>query len=111
MKQQKSLWLTLAVLIVLAVFFAIFFYVDNKYETPPPYGESGAIDINAQDLKCHNPIFLIDGWLLTDERVVDKPTYIGEFSNLQRGDLAVSPHGKASYRLVLHYDGEPVHLR
>ena len=81
-------------------FFCDFFYVDNKYETPPPYGESGAIDINAQDLKRHNPIFLINGWLLTDERVVDKPTYIGEFSNLQ-----------ATYRLALHYDGELVHLR
>lgn len=108
MKPPKSLWLTLAVLTILAVFFAIFFYVDNKYETPPPYGKSGVINISRQDLNRHNPIFLIDGWLLTDERVVDKPTYIGEFSNLQRRNLAVSPHGRACYRLTLHYDGEPV---
>ena len=52
-----------------------------------------------------NPIFLIDGWLLTDGRVTDQPTYIGEFSNLQRGDLTVSPHGDASYQLTLRYDG------
>lgn len=108
MRQQKNLWMTLAVLTILAVFFVIFFYADNKYETPPPYGKSGVININRQDLNRHNPIFLIDGWLLTDERAVNKPTYIGEFSNLQRGDLAVSPHGKACYSLTLHYDGEPV---
>lgn len=108
MKQQKSLWLTLIVLTVPAVFFLCLFYMDNKYETPPPYGKSGVINISAQDLKRDNPVFLIDGWLLTDRRVTDKPTYIGEFSNLQRGDLLVSPHGRARYRMTLRYEGEPV---
>lgn len=110
MKQQKNLWQTLSVVIVLSVFFTILFYADNKYETPPPYGKSGMININRHDLRRGNPIFLIDGWLLTDGRVTDKPTYIGEFSNLQRGDLSVSPHGKACYRLTLRYEGEPVYV-
>lgn len=110
MKRQKGLWLTLAALTGLAVFFACLFYKDNKYETPPPYGKSGVININGQDLKRSNPIFLIDGWLLTDGRVTDKPTYIGEFSNLQRGDLSVSPHGRACYSLTLRYDGEPLYV-
>lgn len=48
---------------------------------------------------------LIDGWLLTDERVTDKATYIGEFSNLQRRDREVSPHGRACYQLTLCYEG------
>ncbi len=104
----NNLWQTLAILGALAVFFTVLFYVDNKYETPPPYGKSGRIHIRSQDLRRSNPIFLIDGWLLTDGHVTDKPTYIGEFSNLQRGDLSVSPHGRACYRLTLHYDGEPV---
>lgn len=108
MKQNKNLWQTLAVLMILAVFFIKLFYTDNKYQTPPPYGRAGVINLNSRDLKRGNPVFLIDGWLLTDERVTDKPTYIGEFSNLQRGDLSVSPHGEACYRLTLHYDGEPV---
>lgn len=108
MGQQKYLWQIPAVLAVLAVFFTILFYMDNKYETPPPYGALGVIDINGRDFLRSDPIFLIDGWLLTDGRVTDKPTYIGEFSNLQRGDLSVSPHGRACYRLTLRYDGEPV---
>lgn len=108
MKQKKYLWQTLAVLVVLTVFFLALFYGDNKYQAPPPYGNSGRINISQEDLSRGNPIFLIDGWLLTDSRVNFKPTYIGEYSNLQRGDLLVSPHGKACYRLTLSYDGKPM---
>ncbi len=35
----------------------------------------------------------------------EKTVYIGEFSNLQRGNLSVSPHGQANYKLMLRYDG------
>ena len=105
MKQRGVWWQLLAVLAMIAFFFMLLFYEDNKYHTPPPYGKSGIINLKEADLERRNPIFLIDGWLLTDERVTDKPTYIGEFSNLQRGDLAVSPHGQARYQLTLHYDG------
>lgn len=106
MKREKILWRQpLIVITVLAVFFTFLFYADNKYQTPPPYGKSGVIVLNEQDLKRNNPVFLIDGWLLTDALVTDKPTYIGEFSNLQRGDLSVSPHGSACYRLTLRYEG------
>ena len=87
MERQKNLLQILAVLTALAAFFMLLFYVDNKYKTPPPYGKSGVINISRRDLERDNPVFLIDGWLLTDGRVTDKPTYIGEFSNLQRRDL------------------------
>ncbi len=104
MKQQKIWWETLAVLVF---FLAVLFYEDNKYQTPPPYGNSGFITLCGQDLERKTPVFLIDGWLLSDGRVTDQPTYIGEFSSLQRGDLSVSPHGQARYRLTLRYDGMP----
>lgn len=107
MKQIKSLWQPVAALAVLAAFFTLLFYKDNKYQTPPPYGKSGIITLDRQDFGRIDPIFLIDGWLLTDGRVTDMPTYIGEFSNLQRGDLAVSPHGRASYQMTLRYSGAP----
>lgn len=108
MKRRRSLWRqALIVMTMLAVFFSLLFYADNKYQTPPPYGKSGIITLNEQDLQRDNPVFLIDGWLLTDALVADKPTYIGEFSNLQRGDLSVLPHGKASYRITLRYEGAP----
>lgn len=106
MKQQKVWWQPFAVLTALAAFFVLIFYMDNKYQTPPPYGESGIICINERELDRDNPIFLIDGWLLTDGEVKDKPTYIGEFSNLQRGKPSASPHGRARYQLTLRYEGE-----
>lgn len=107
MKERKVWWPPLLVLTVLAVFFTILFYADNKYQTPPPYGKSGIITLCGQDLERNTPVFLIDGWLLTDEHVTDMPTYIGEFSNLQRGELSVSPHGQAQYQMTLRYEGEP----
>lgn len=106
MKQQKIWWQPLVVLAVLVVFFTVIYYGDNKYQTPPPYGRSGVITLNGEDLEQENPVFLIDGWLLSDERIMDKPTYIGEFSSLQRGELSVLPHGEARYQLTLRYDGD-----
>lgn len=107
MKQWKIWVQPCLVLAALAALFVFLFYADNKYQTPPPYGRSGVIELNGQDLERDTPIFLIDGWLLTDARVTDMPTYIGEFSNLQRGDWSVSPHGQARYRMTLRYDGTP----
>lgn len=105
---RYRIWLQpLAVLAALAVFFMSLFYADNKYQTPPPYGKSGVISLDGKTLERGTPVFLIDGWLLTDARVTDKPTYIGEFSNLQRGNPWVSPHGRAEYRITLRYDGAP----
>ncbi|MDE7434397.1 MAG: HAMP domain-containing histidine kinase [Lachnospiraceae bacterium] len=105
--KRQVLWQPPVILVVLAVFFTILFYADNKYQTPPPYGKSGVITLSEGDLERDTPIFLIDGWLLTDEHETDKPTYIGEFSNLQRGELSISPHGWARYQLTLRYEGEP----
>lgn len=80
MGRHKAWWQPLAVLTALTVFFLFLFYADNKYQTPPPYGCSGILSLDEETLSRHQPIYLIDGWLLTDERVTDKPTYIGEFS-------------------------------
>lgn len=108
MGRHKAWWQPLAVLTALTVFFLFLFYADNKYQTPPPYGRSGILSLDEETLSRHQPIYLIDGWLLTDERVTDKPTYIGEFSNLQRGNPLVSPHGWACYQITLNYDGAPL---
>lgn len=105
MKRKRIWWQLPAVLIMLAVFLTFLFYVDNKYQTPPPYGRSGMIVLSERDLERDNPIFLIDGWRFTDGREADRFTYIGEFSNLQRGNPWLSPHGQACYQLTLRYDG------
>ena len=78
MKQQK-VWQQMVVLALLAVFFILLFYTDNKYQTPPPYGKSGRIALQEKDLERRNPIFLIDGWLLTDENVRRNPLTLGNF--------------------------------
>lgn len=105
MKQCRVWRQALSVLTMIMFFFMLSYYQDNKYYTPPPYGKSGVICLTESDFERKNPIFLIDGWLLTDSRVTDKPTYIGEFSNLQRRDLQIPPHGQARYQLTLRYDG------
>lgn len=107
MKQKRIWWQMPVFLTALALFLTFLFYVDNKYQTPPPYGASGVIPLAEEDFGRNDPIFLIDGWLLSDDRVTDLPTYIGEFANLSRGDRSVSPHGHARYRLTLRYAGAP----
>lgn len=107
MKRYKLGWQVSVVSVLLIIFLTCLFFMDNKYQSPPPYGKSGIISISEKDLNRSNPIFLIDGWLLTDARVTALPTYIGEFSSLQRGELSVSPHGRALYRLTIRYDGTP----
>lgn len=105
MKRKSVLLGILALYAALAAFFALLFYADNKYETPPPYGKNGQLILNEQNLSGSRPLFLIDGWLLSDNRVKEQPTWVGEFPNLQRGDVTVPPHGGALYQLTLQYTG------
>lgn len=105
MRGRRSWRQPLSAAVMMVFFFILLFYNDNKYYTPPPYGKSGVICLTEADLERRNPVFLIDGWLLTDARVTDMPACIGEFSNLQRRDLTVMPHGQARYQLTLRYDG------
>lgn len=109
MKAKKNpLLLVAALLCGLIALLVLLYFCDNKYQTPPPYGENGVITLSEGDLGGDRAIFLIDGWLLTDARVKDLPTYIGEFSNLQRGDYGAAPHGAATYTLTLRYCGAPM---
>lgn len=104
-REYKKWWMPLAVFILLAAFFAFLFYFDNKYQTPPPYGKAGVMVLQEQDLESGRPVFLIDGWMFSDEHIANLFTYIGEFSNLSHGDMRVSPHGRAYYELILRYEG------
>lgn len=66
--------------------------------------------LQEDDFSEKRPLILTNGWLLSDARVDQLPTYIGEFPNLQRGDHDVSPHGEATYQMVLCYDGNPIEV-
>lgn len=107
-RKKHPLRLVAALLGALILFFTLLFYCDNQYKTPPPYGKNGVISLTESDLTGDSPLFLIDGWLLTDRRVTNLPTYIGEFATLQRRDYTVSPHGDATYCLTLQYSGAPI---
>lgn len=107
-RNRHPLRLVATLLVALILLFALLFTCDNKYQTPPPYGRDGVITLTEGDFEADRSVFLIDGWLLTDSRVTNLPTYIGEFSNLQRGDYTVPPHGSATYTLTLRYSGAPM---
>lgn len=107
-KRTKGVWSLLALCAALCGLFVLLFFADNKYETPPPYGRGGVFALKEADLAGSRAVFLIDGWLLRDDRAEDLPTWIGEFSNLQRGDASISPHGTAFYTLKLRYTGAPI---
>lgn len=110
MKSIKSaVWLPLLFTALLMGFFALLFFTDNKYKTPPPYGRDGVLNLTEDDVQ-NRALFLIDGWLLTDDLLEQRPTYIGQFSSLQRGDKTRSPHGRAVYQIKLHYRGDPVEV-
>lgn len=108
MNKNRKIGLVLTSLIVLFLFFILLYFFDNKYQIQPPYGKDGVIELTESDLNRNSPLFLIDGWLLSDRRVIDQPTYIGEFSSLQRGNKSELPHGSASYKLNLRYSGTPM---
>lgn len=101
-----SRWTILFSIALLMMFFTLLFFYDNKYQSPPPYGKDGVISLTGQDFIKNRPLPLIDGWLLSDSRTSDLPTYIGEFSNLQRNRSAMPPHGAASYHITLSYKGD-----
>lgn len=105
-RYSPKLLLPVIVVLLMVLFFGMLYRYDNKYQTPPPYGRDGVIALNNTDFERGQPLFLIDGWLLSDERVTEQPTYIGKYSNLQRGDRTASPHGKALYQLTLRYSGK-----
>lgn len=102
---KQNLWLPALTAVLLTLFFSLLYVTDNKYKTPPPYGRDGVIALSEADFENRHPLFLIDGWLLTDDQTSDRPTYIGEFSNLRRGGSTAAPHGTASYRITLRYSG------
>ena len=108
MKQNRGFAVSVILCAVLAVLFTLVFRTDNKYTAPPPYGKDGVISLQEENFAGNRPIFLIDGWLLSDNRTRNQPTWIGEFASLQRGSASAPPHGQASYMLTLRYTGVPI---
>ena len=120
---RNSKWLNLtaaaALLLAVLILFQFLYQKDNKYTNGPPYGSQGVFAFSARDLTGSRPLFLIDGWefypdqLLTPDTVGSVPDqsmsfiFIGQYSNFSFLSSGHSPFGRATYRLLLRYDGEP----
>ena len=120
---RNSKWLNLtaaaALLLAVLILFQFLYQKDNKYTNGPPYGSQGVFTFSARDLTGSRPLFLIDGWefypdqLLTPDTIGSAPDqsvsfiFIGQYSNFSFLSSGHSPFGRATYRLLLQYDGEP----
>ena len=120
---RNSKWLNLtaaaALLLAVLILFQFLYQKDNKYTNGPPYGSQGVFAFSARDLTGSRPLFLIDGWefypdqLLTPDTIGSAPDqsvsfiFIGQYSNFSFLSSGHSPFGRATYRLLLRYDGEP----
>lgn len=120
MERKKIKYFICLLVIVIATILVFYFLynVDNKYTITQPFAQDGILKITSDDLHNEEPIFLIDGWELYKGRLVPedfargdlpskKITYIGEFSNYQRGDLSKSPLGTSAYHMKIQYFGDP----
>lgn len=91
-------------LTLLCVFtlFRVLYLCDNKYTTGPPYGKDGVFFFTEADLE--QPLFLVDGWLLSVDASPEREAFIGQYSDFSYV-TGGSPFGKATYRLTLQAEG------
>lgn len=117
-KRFQSAIILTAVLLIIAIFFAMIYYFDNKYTLRAPVAQDGTVFLSEQDLL--GPVYLADGWelwpgvLLAPDALADTPapvkTYIGRYLNLSDFTPDRSPYGGSTWRLRLRYDGAPTNV-
>ena len=98
--------------ITVVVCFTIYRY-DNKYTASGPSAANGVLTLTEQTLEEFPVIFLINGWeyfggkIMTPEDFYDNPPtpdqyiFIGRYGGFEAGAEDGSPHGSASYRLII----------
>lgn len=99
----RSLVPVLATFLLAGCLFALTYYYDNKYISPPPYGEGGSFYVD--DAALERPVSLVDGWLLSVEGAAPTETFIGQYSDFSFVPDSTAPFGQAVYQLTLHYEG------
>lgn len=93
----------LAAFVLAGCLFALTYYYDNKYITPPPYGAEGSMTFDDEDLD--HPISLVDGWRLSVDGASQTDTFIGQYSDFSFAPDASFPASSAVYELSLRYVG------
>lgn len=116
-KSITLLTFCLTVLLAFMLWLVIYRY-DNKYTVSGPQAYNGILTLNKQAFSEHPIVFLIDGWeyyryqLLSPEDFryhspkPDQYIFIGRFGGFENGNKDNSPHGSASYRLVIKLPDE-----
>lgn len=96
-----------------ALLFLLCHRFDNKYTAAGVQPVGGVLTLTPQDLADQPRIFLVRDWeiyrgrLLAPEDfdggapVPDELTFIGQYGGFEGGQKGASPHGSATYRLVL----------
>ena len=113
---------TLCAVCAFAAFAFLFLYEnDNKYTADGARGENGVLVLDEQALHEYPVLFLTEGWeyyggrLLSPEDFGNAATapspdayiFIGQYGGFDAGDINASPHGSASYRLIIKLPEQP----
>lgn len=109
--------LLLAVTFLLAMgLFTVSYRFDNKYAIQSVQPINGILFYSPEQA---DPVYLIYGWeyyqnrllapedFISDLPVPDSHIYIGQYSGMEAGSPEASPHGSATYRLVLSLPETP----
>lgn len=97
--------------------------LDNKYTAPGPQPRAGVLTLSDADAGAHPLLFLVRDWAIYRGRLLepadfaggsvpapDEYTFIGQYAGLEgslrSGGPARSPHGSATYRLVIDLPDE-----
>ena len=117
----RTVLLLAAVCLLAVLVFLLAYNKDNKYTVQGPQAVKGVLALDENTLAEYPLLFLVNGWeyyggrLLTpqdfadaaDAPAPDRHIYIGQYGGFEAGDTSASPHGSASYRLVLTLPRQP----
>lgn len=113
LKTILTAWMVLSLAVLL---WLLMYQYDNKYTAGGPQAVNGVLSPEFCSERSY--VFLIDGWeyygsqLLTPEDFKDQPPrpdqyiFIGRYGGFEMGNKNASPHGSASYRLVIRLPDE-----
>lgn len=112
--QLRMAALAAAVCLLSLAGFWLLYRVDNKYAAAAPQGRNGTLLLSAETLAAEQVIFLTDGWAHYADRLLTPADFAGAASPVPDAYLTLgllggfeafsadrSPHGSASYRLVI----------
>lgn len=99
------------------LFLACYLY-DNKYTVRSSQAAGGVLHLSEEDLNTHPVRFLTNGWELYRNRLLapedfshnetaaDEIVFVGQYAGLE-DRTKPSPHGSATYRLVMFLPSQP----